>query len=779
MPPKPDDRDSFPVIALRGIAAYPDFPLSLAVGRPASLRALYHALEHREQLVLVAQRSAGVESPEPADLFDVGVVCGVESGPVRSGVAGVNIVVQGCWRCRIVRYATTEPFLRAVVQHLPDVDEPEPADLRRRIRERLARLAQQKQEAGERIVFRDSPAKVPPEYVAALEAALSIDERQGILTECSPSRRCERALELLARETSIFQAAARLRREQPDRMTEGQRREYLQERRKEVEGVLTDMAGEDRDLEDLRRRVGGADLPEEVRRQAEEELRRLSGMPRVSPEFPLGVDYVEWLVSLPWNRLEGHPLNLQDAQRVLDEDHYDREDIKERVLEYLAVEVLKPARQGTLLCFVGPPGVGKTSFGRSIAKATGRVFQRISLGGVRDEADIRGHRRTYVGALPGRIIRAMRNAGVNNPILLLDEVDKLSVGLQGDPAAALLEVLDPEQNNTFTDNYLGVPFDLSKVMFICTANTADTVPPALLDRLEVMRLSGYSIEEKVQIARRHLLPKQLERCGLGPEQVDVPDEVLGLLAERYTRESGVRGLERRLEAICRKVARDVVSGRGLRFAIGMKDAEQLLGPPPFSTLRTERTLRPGACPTMVLRPSGAEVLLAELQKVRGRGRLSVTGRTDEVLRESAALAYDYLRAAARRFDMKAEEIARWDYHLHFSGAGAPAETASLGLPIFVALLSALREQPVPGGVAVVGELTLTGKVLEVPDLPEKMVAAARAGISAVIAPERNRRDLDSPQRRSLPEGVLPVYCSSAQEAAEAVWASREAGTAAR
>ena len=424
-------------------------------------------------------------------------------------------------------------------------------------------------------------------------------------------------------------------------------------------------------------------------------------------------------------------------------------------------------------------GGGQTSFGRSIARATGRVFHRISLGGARDEADIRGHRRTYVGALPGRIIRALRTAGVNNPVLLLDEVDKLSAGLMGDPAAALLEVLDPEQNQSFVDNYLGLAFDLSNVMFICTANTTDTVPPTLLDRLEVIRLSGYSIEEKVQIARRHLLPKQMEQSGLEAGAVEVSDEVLELLAECYTRESGVRALERQIAALCRKVVRDRPGGTHAVRVLDAGEAKRLLGTPPYLPPHAGHLGRPGLCRTLALTASGAEVVVVEVLRSRGTGKLAVTGRAGETVRESAVLAYDYLRSAAGQFALTPDEIEGSDYHVHFPGPGAPAEGASVGLPMLAALVSLLHGLPLPEDAAVVGELTLKGQVLEVPDLPEKLVAAARAQLSTVVVPERNRKDLELPGHSRVPEGVSVVYCSTAAQAVHALLPSLAAPDASK
>ncbi len=765
MCPSDSSDDGLPAIPIRGMVVYPGETAQLGVGRPFSLAALARALEHDERLVLVTQRSAGINEPGPGALFDVGVVCQIASEPeqLQGGVS--TVAVRGLWRCRIERYITMEPYFRAVVGHLPDDDGPAPEELRGRVGDLASALAQQRAELGEPTTSTAQQGDVAPEYAAAMDLDVGVEQKQALLAETGPAARCRKVLELLERETAVFRTAAHLRAQGKGRLGEQQRREFLEERKAEVERALADIADESQEVDELRERIRRIDMPPEAREQAEKELTRLSSMPRISPEFPVAMDYVEWLASLPWNVVEELSLDLGKAQKVLDEDHYGREEIKQRVLEYLAVGVLKPARQGMLLCFVGPPGVGKTSFGRSIARATGRRFHRIALGGMRDEAEIRGHRRTYVGALPGRFIRALRTVGVSNPILMLDEVDKLGAGLHGDPGAALLEVLDPEQNNSFTDNYLGVPFDLSRIMFICTANTQTTIPASLLDRLEVIQLSGYSIEEKVQIARRHLLPKQLPETGLLAESLTIGDEVIAMMAERYTRESGVRGLERQLAALCRKVAAGIAGGGEAVRAVDEAEARSMLGTPPFVPLRVERAPRPGMCTTLALTDQGAEIVIVEVQKARGGGKLAVTGRAGDVLRETALLAFGFLRSSAEEFGLSAKQIGAWDYHVHFPGTGGPAEGASVGLPIFAAFLSILRESTLPEHTAVLGELTLTGRVLETRDVPEKLVAAKRAGIETVLVPDGNRKDVEPSPRSRLPEGVEVIYCRSAAEAA--------------
>lgn len=780
MPPSESTDAGIPAIALRGMVIFPGVIVPLGVGRPFSLNALLYAREHNEQLVLVAQRSAGVELPTAEDLFDVGVVCEIQADQAEQVDQVVTVLVHGLWRCRIKRLALTEPFLRAVVEPFPDDPEPEPTELRARVRELFGVLLAQKAEAGEGLVYAEPPTGVEAEWAAGMELSISIDDRQAILAERSPSARCERALALLGREQAVLVAAARLQEEQSGPMREQERQTYLQERKEQVQKALDEFSEGDRDVDELAELVSGAEMSTEARAQAEKQLRRLRSMPRSSPEFPVAMDYVEWLARLPWATSSAGPIDLAAAQQVLDEDHYGRGEVKERVLEYLAVAKLKPDRQGTLLCFVGAPGVGKTSFGRSIARATERVFHRISLGGVHDEAEIRGHRRTYVGSLPGRLIRALRTVNVNNPIFMLDEVDKLNVGFQGDPAAALLEALDSEQNHSFVDSYLGVPFDLSRIMFICTANTVATIPSALLDRLEVIRLSGYSIEEKTGIARRHLLPKQLAQAGLAAEAVELPDEVIELLAERYTRESGVRELERCIASLCRKVARDVAGGKADRIVLDVPAAGRLLGPPPHAAADADRPARPGLCATLALRAGGAELVLVDVQKAQGKGKLSVTGRVGDVLRESAVLAYDFVRCSADKFGLSGDEIARFDYHLHFSGAGGPTDGASVGLAIFAALLSVMRGEVLPADCAVIGELTLAGRVLEARDVVEKTAAARRAGIRMLVLPERDRKDLARRRPDAAPEGIELRYCNSVRDAVDALMpAAKRRGAATR
>jgi len=757
-----DTVSRLPLVALRGMVAYPGLVAPLGIGRPSSLSALQAAIDANSELVLVTQHAAGQEAPSPDDLFTVGVACKIKAVESHEGQPQKTIIAEGQWRCIIEGYAQTEPHFEVQVRHLADIHEAVPADLSHRVATALETVLIERARAGEQTLVSQASDKASPEFIAMGILDVPVQAKQSFLEERSPLGRHRTALDLLVRELQVSRLAEQLR--DTGSEPEQKRREgkLLRNRKEEIEKELSDLGSSDEDLDELRVQLAAAALPEEARAEATRELSRLKTIPHVSPEYVITETYLKWLAELPWSKATETKIDLDAARRILDEDHYDREDVKERIIEQLAVEVLKPGR-GVLLCFVGPPGVGKTSFGRSIARATGRVFHRISLGGVRDEAEIRGHRRTYVGALPGRIIRALRTVGVNNPIFMLDELDKLTVGLYGDPAAALFEVLDPEQNVEFEDHYLGVPFDLSRIMFIGTANTLDTIPSSLLDRLEVIEMSGYTDEEKVQIAVRHLVPKQIERNGLTGEQIGIGEDTVRALVSDYTREAGVRSLERSIAALCRKVARELDEAAGDLRNVSPDDLSEMLGAPPHFAGRAEAEVRPGLCNTIGMSPTGAEVLQVEVSRVPGAGKLLVTGRVGDVMRESARIAFTFLQASAERYGLTVEEIRSHDHHLHFPRADVSKEGSGAGLAMLGAFVSASTGKSLPSDVAVLGELTLRGLVLETKQIGDKLSAAQRAGITKVILPERNRKDLAAMQESKAP-GLEVVYCTTADEA---------------
>ncbi|MGD2174493.1 MAG: LON peptidase substrate-binding domain-containing protein, partial [Candidatus Brocadiaceae bacterium] len=547
-----------PAVALRKMVMFPGIITVLRIGRPRSVAALEQAREGDGRLVLIAQRDAELDQPAPADLYEVGVICKVLQ-TVKEGAGGVySALVEGLRCCRVREYLRQAPSLGVRIEPFPRAESAVPPDLRRSVERLFAATAGDSTALTRLQSLSDSVAS---DRAIAFSLELPVAEKQLLLEEQDAEQRYRMLVPLLEREKAITAEGQRIRRDRRYEVSQEDRRRYLEERKEEIEQRLAEMSDSVEGLDEIRERIERADLPPEVREEAERELAQLGRMPPGAPQYGVAMDYLEWLCEVPWNRSTEAEVDLNRAREVLDRDHYDREEVKERILEYLSVRRLRPKSEGALLCFVGAPGVGKTSLGRSIAQATGRRFHRVSLGGVRDEAEIRGHRRTYVGALPGRMIRALCSVGVNNPVLMLDELDKLQHGLRGDPVSALLEVLDPEQNRSFVDSYLAVPCDLSRVMFIGTANTTDTIPPALLDRLEVMELSGYSTDEKVAIARQHLVRKQLEATGLADARVEIDDEALELLVEGYTREAGVRSLERQIAALCRKLAREFVGGR--------------------------------------------------------------------------------------------------------------------------------------------------------------------------------------------------------------------------
>jgi len=763
--PKPQNAP-LPLVALRNMVMFPGVVTGLRIGRPRSVAALLAAVEADGRMVVVAQREAATDRPGPDDLYDVGVVCRIQGEPRAVPEQGLRIVsVVGLERCRIVGFAQQEPYIAVEVEPLPDAEAEVSADLRAQVE----KLFSASDEGRTLIMMLRSMHEPPPlDFAIAYVLDLPLEDKQRLLAEPDPTNRYRMLVPVLEVEGKIAEAGERIRREVNQALTDQERIRYLKNWKEEVRRELQELTGERVEADELRTRVNEADLPDEALQEAERELARLDSMPPGSPEESIATDYIEWLCELPWSRSTDAVVDLDRAREVLDRDHYDRAEVKERILEYLSVRKLKPEREGALLCFVGAPGVGKTSMGRSIAEATGRRFHRVSLGGVRDEAEIRGHRRTYIGALPGRIIRAMRTVGVNNPVMLLDEVDKLQVGFQGDPAAALLEVLDPEHNEAFVDNYIAVPFDLSRVMFICTANTKDTIPAPLLDRLEVIELPGYTTAEKVAIAARYLVPKQLKAAGLQADQVELSDDALELLVERYTREAGVRGLERQIASICRKLVREHGGAPGLFLPVNAERVIDLLGPPRYYPERGGRQGRAGVCPTLVVSGAGAELLLVEVLRVDGTGRLLVTGRVGEVLRESAALAFTYWKACAASIGVDPMLAGKSDFHVHFPAAAQPKEGTSAGLPMALAFASVLTGRPLPQDTAALGEITLRGRVTAVERLTERLAAAGRSGIRRVLVPERNRREVEAMRDPAVLAGLSIEYVGNVQEAIDLV-----------
>ena len=747
-PPVPAGPRVLPVLPLKGTVVFPGAVAPLAIGEDRSVRLIDDVMDRAERtLVMVTARDPEVQEPGPDALYAVGTV-GVVQRMLRVPDGTLRVLVQGTTRVRVGPYAQESPFLAAEVAELPDhVERSTEVDaLARNVQTAFGRiidlvpyLPDELQVAAANV---EDPAALS--YLVTGALRLPVAEKQSLLEEVDVAERLRRLGALCAREIEVLELGAKIQSEVQSDMDKTQREYFLRQQLKAIQQELGEVDEAQAEVNELRTRLAEVDPPEEVRRAAERELDRLSRMPVAAAEHQVIRTYVDWIISIPWNVATEDNLDLERARRVLDEDHYDIVKVKDRILEQLAVARLKRDAAGPVLCFVGPPGVGKTSLGRSIARTLEREFARISVGGVRDESEIRGHRRTYVGAMPGTIVRAIRDAGSMNPVLMIDEIDKMGADVRGDPAAAMLEVLDPAQHNTFRDHYLDLPLDLSRVLFITTANVLETIPRALLDRMEVIQLSGYTEDEKLHIARRYLVPRQLEATGLEPGMVDITDDALRVVIGEYTREAGVRGLERRIGALCRKVAVEVAEGRVReRFVIDAAEARQLLGPERVHQEVKRRTSEPGVATGLAVTGAGGEILFVEAQVMPGSGRLTVTGQLGDVMRESAQAALSYVRAHAADLglDLASDFFQAHDVHLHVPAGAIPKDGPSAGITMATALVSALSDRPVSADVAMTGEITLTGQVLPIGGVKEKVLAASRAGIGTVVLPRLNEDQL--------------------------------------
>jgi len=740
-----------PVLALKGVVVLPHMPIALGVGRPKSVRALERSLESDRLLALVCQRDENVEDPKPEDLYEWGVVARVLNvGKQPDGV--LQVMVEGLVRVHVEGFVHTDPFFLAHVRVVEDPTERtlEIEALMRGVTsqfERYARLSRSvAPEAYMAVMNAEEPGKLAD--LVAQHLPLKTEERQKVL-ELDVASRLEFVSQVLAREINILDLERKIQNRVRKSMEKSQREYYLKEQMKAIQQELGEKDERQAEVEEYRKKIEAANLPEPVKEKALEELGRLEKMPPMVAEAVVVRTYLDWILALPWSVRTEDRLDIPEARKILDEDHYGLEKAKERIVEYLAVRKLSPQSKGPILCFVGPPGVGKTSLGKSIARALGRKFVRVSLGGVRDEAEIRGHRRTYVGALPGRIIQGMKTAGSKNPVFMLDEIDKLGMDFRGDPSAALLEALDPEQNHAFSDHYLELPFDLSEVMFICTANVLDTIPPALRDRMEVIRFPGYIEQEKLGIAKHFLVPKQRKENGLEAFGLQITDAALRRIIREYTREAGVRNLEREIGTICRKVATLVASGDPKApKRVTAKMLHRFLGPPKFRYGLAEKQDEVGAATGLVWAETGGDIVTVEATLVKGSGKLVLTGQLGEVMKESANAAVSYVRSRSRRLGVDEDWYSKFDVHIHVPAGAQPKEGPSAGITMATALASALSGRPVRKDVAMTGEITLRGKVLPVGGLKEKVIAAHRAGIRTVILPKENERDM-----HEIPENV--------------------------
>ncbi len=743
-PPLPK---ALPVLPLRDMVAYPGTLTPLAVGQERSIRLIDDVLGGDRMLTLVASREPDVDEPTPEQLHRVGVA-GVVARMLKVPDGTIRILVEGAQRVAIDEYVTADPYLIGRITALDDEVEPGPEleALTRNVQSTFSEIIEQipylPEELQLAVTNLDDPSALS--HLIAGSLRIPTAEKQELLEQVDVTARLRRLSEILARELEVISLGSKIQSQVQEGIDKGQREYYLREQLKAIQAELGEGDEQQAEVNELRERVEAAGLPEQAASAAERELARLERLPPAAAEYGVIRTYLEWLIELPWSKRTEDNLDIAHAREVLDADHYDLEKVKDRILEYLAVRRLKPDSSGPILCFVGPPGVGKTSLGRSIGRALGREFERISVGGVRDEAEIRGHRRTYIGAMPGTIVRALRDAGSRNPVFMIDEIDKMGADFRGDPASAMLEVLDPAQNDSFRDHYLDLDFDLSDVMFIATANILDPIPGPLRDRMEVIQLSGYTVDEKLHIARRYLVPRQIAENGLKPSQIAFAEPALKAIVEEYTREAGVRNLERQIGTVCRKIARERAEGRVKRkVTVSAKRARELLGRRLFFSEARRRTKSPGVATGLAWTPVGGEVLFIEATAMPGSGRLTITGQLGEVMKESAQAALSYVRG---HVDEHVEGVdpkwfAEHDLHLHVPAGAVPKDGPSAGVAMTIALLSLVSGVPVANDVAMTGEITLTGQVLPVGGLKEKSLAAQRAGIKRVIAPARNEGEI--------------------------------------
>jgi ATP-dependent Lon protease len=736
-----------PVLPLKDSVPFPETLTPLAVGQERSIQLVNDVLSGDRMLVMVASKNPELDTPGPDDLYRVGVA-GVVARMLKVPDGSLRILVQGGQRVRIQEFVATEPYLAARIEPEPDIvkETPELEALFRNVQTMFLQIIEKSPYLPEELQLAVANLEDPSELAHMIAGALRMktEERQELLEERDLQKRLRRLSELLARELDVLEIGGRIQSQVQSELEKGQREYFLRQQLKAIQEELGEVDETQAEATELREQIEQADLPEHVRKQAERELQRFERMPPQSAEHGVIRAYLEWIVSLPWNIGTEDKLDLKAARRQLDKDHYDIEKVKDRILEFLAVRKLKPDARSGILCFVGPPGVGKTSLGRSVATAMGRKFERISVGGVRDESEIRGHRRTYVGAMPGTIIRALRDAGSNNPVLMIDEIDKMGSDFRGDPSSAMLEVLDPEQNSTFRDHYLDLPFDLSHVMFITTANELERVPGPLRDRMEVIQLSGYTVEEKLEIAKRYLVPRQVDRNGLTPGKIAFTDEALSLIIEGYTREAGVRNLEREIGAVCRKVAREWAEGRRTRkLTVRPKTVTELLGRRRFFRESKRRTRHPGVATGLAWTPVGGEVLYVEATAFQGDGKMQITGQLGDVMKESAAAAFSWVKGNVQRFgDVPDDWFRTHDVHVHVPAGAIPKDGPSAGVAMATSLTSLITGRLARADTAMTGEITLVGEVLPIGGLKEKALAAQMAGIDRVVAPKLNEPDID-------------------------------------
>ncbi len=750
--------DELPILPLRNTVALPFTVLPLTVGIPRSVKLIEEAMEGDRIIGLVAMKDPSIELPGPDEVYTTGTAAQILK-VVKAPDDTLQVVIQGLERIKIDYWTATEPYLKAHIIVAPDergTEDVEVEAFRRTLVDLSQKLVQYLPNIPEEVVEFLERVEDPRylTYLLASNARIEMEDTQKLLEEDSLKEKMRLLVKLLNRELEVLELGQKIQSEAREELEKAQREYFLRQQMKAIQRELGEEDEQQREIEEYRQKIEAAGMTEEAQKEAMRELARMEKMPPQAAEYWVIKTYLDWLVELPWDKLTDDNLDIEHARQVLDEDHYDLEKVKERILEYLAVRKLVKERgieanpeergaAGAILCFVGPPGVGKTSLGKSIARALGRKFTRMSLGGVRDEAEIRGHRRTYIGAMPGRIIQAIKRVGTRNPVFMLDEVDKVGADWRGDPSSALLEVLDPMQNHAFRDHYLDVDFDLSEVFWIATANILDTIPPALLDRMEVIHLDGYTEYEKIKIAQGYLIPRQLKANGLREEEIEFTEDALRAVIREYTREAGVRNLEREIGSICRKVAVKIAAGElGEKEVITPKKVRDYLGRPRFFFDAAERVERPGVATGLAWTPTGGEILFIEATRMRGKGNLILTGQLGDVMKESAQIALSYVRSKAADFGIDEAIFENSDIHVHVPAGAIPKDGPSAGVTMVTAIVSLLTNRPVRSDVAMTGEITLRGKVLPIGGVKQKVLAAHRAGLKCVILPRRNEADLE-------------------------------------
>jgi len=761
---------SLPVLPVRDTVLFPHAVLPLTVGRESSVQ-LINQLGEEKSIVVVAQREARVDSPQPTDLYTVGTLATVHK-VVKMPNQSLFVFTEGVERIHVREYQQLTPFMRAIVDPIAEGKSeggPEIEALQRNVLTLFQQIVTGSPTLSDELqtvaINIEEPGRLV-DFIASSLPSLSTIDKQEILEITDVKLRLQKINKHLAKELEVQQLRNKIQTEVQDQVQQSQREYYLREQLKAIQKELGEQDETQRDTEELKKKIEDAGMPEDVKKEAMKELTRLGRMSPMAADYSVTRSYIEWLAVLPWSKSSGSDVDIAKAKEILDEDHYDLQKVKDRILDYLSVRRLKPGMKGPILCFVGPPGVGKTSLGRSIARSLGRKFARISLGGMHDEAELRGHRRTYIGALPGQIIQSLRRVETNDPVFMMDEVDKLGRDFRGDPASALLEVLDPEQNSTFRDNYLDVPFDLSKVLFICTANMLDPIPEPLRDRMEIIELQGYIEDEKVHIAYRYLIPRQIEENGIKPEQIEFSEEVVRYIIRHYTREAGVRNLERNIGTMCRKQARRIAEGKTEKLVLTKDIVQEFLGgiKVRVDTEIAERTKRPGVAVGLAWTPAGGDVLFIEANKMKGKGSFSMTGQLGQVMQESMQAALTWVRSNAKHLGLDEEFLKELDIHIHVPAGAVPKDGPSAGVTMATALVSLLTGTQVRPLTAMTGEITLSGNVLPVGGIKEKVLAAKRAGVRDIILPAENRQNVEEDLTPQQLEGVQVHYVNIIDEA---------------